>query len=526
MAFSWTAFTESGKADNFGKETWPAAIKLAADTFAAFDEYSSGDVKIVEYSTSTNAITKRFLYGYGPPWTSAFQVYDFAICVLSDGRILAAGAAFVELGGNQSSEAYIGTYSGSTISWATATNLPAISTTKPFLLLLSDNRLLLFRDGTYAPYFGTVSGNSISWVLGTGDINSFADQVHVLLSDGRVLYGGGDSHSIGTISGNSVTWVSATDSGSPLSGANPHEALIESGAAIFSSLLGPDARRASISGNTLTHAALLSMGESTAYKLAPFEASDGAYIVLFLADSTEPLGLVGRDGSLVIESDFTISSGSATDFHSKIVLPSVSLIYSGSEAAFVTDDRSFAITSGTEIYFDAWGTVDIVSGTEADFVSANVRSVRFAITSGSNFSPRGATIKPIAARIQGATKVDFVAAFEKPATFNINCGSEVSWVAVFQIPSTFEIVCATSMSMKSQQYSQPEVSISCGSFFVPRLSRISSCTFSISTGISVEWVSDASNIARMDIYSGSACEFVSSAKHVDRQEFPLFAGCH
>ena len=528
MAFTWLSFAESSKDASIG-ETYPPAVRLSADTFVAFSGGSEYDAKRIEYSAATASLSKSTLYSSSPPWGSIFPVYGASICTLSDGRVLAAGGDLYGVGYHRG--AYLGTYTGSAFTWVATTDLP-VDGDRLYLLLLSDNRVLLIRTGgAYAPYFGTVSGNTITWVLGTGNVTMYLpDDSCVLLADGRVLVGGGSSHSVYTISGTSVSSGAITDSGSPLSHTYPHETLIESGAAIFSCMRGPDARRAEISGSTLTHAALPSMGESTSNEMAVFEGSDGAYIVLFFQDSTEPLGLVGVDPPFVIVSaSFSIGSGATAEFSGKEIHARAWESTQGADfysPLFATDDRNFSISSGTDVYFDAWGTFNISSGSETSFVSADVHSVRFAIVSGSDVAIHPAAIRTNIVRIQGRTKVDFIPSFEKQTAFKLSSGTLPEFAAVFQIPVTFDIRAATSLAMRWERHSQPIASISCGSVFVPHLSAISPRSLDIASSSDAIWVSDASNLTRLSISCGSECEFVSAARYVDRQEFPAFAGCH
>lgn len=530
MAFTWESFADSGK-DQYVGWTYPPAIRLSADKFVAFSRHSNFESKVVDYSTSTNELSKSILETSAPPWDSPYNVNGFSICTLSDGRVLAAGGfgIFDDVPAYHRG-AYLGTYTGSDFTWVATTDLP-VDGNRLYLLLLSDNRVLLLRDGAYAPYFGTVSGDTISWALGTGTVTMYAgEKACVLLSDGRVLIGGGDSHSVYTVSGTSISSGAVTDSGDPLTSDYPHEILIESGAAIFSCMRGPDARRAAVSGSTLTHTALPSIGESTANEIAVFEGSDGAYIVLFLADSTEPLGLVGLDRPFTIESSsFSISSGATAEFAGDEIHARAWESTQGADfytPLFVTDDRNFSISSGADVYFDAWGTFNISSGSETSFVSADVHSVRFAIVSGSDVAIHPAAIRTNIVRIQGSTKVDFIPSFEKQTAFQLSSGTLPEFAAVFQIPGTFDIRAATSLAMRWERYSQPIASISCGSVFVPHLSAISPRSLDIASSSDAIWVSDASNLSRLSISCGSECEFVSAARYVDRQEFPAFAGCH
>ena len=527
MAITWESFADSAK-DEYVGTTYPSAIRLSANKFVAFSDQSNSDSKVIDYSTATNELSRSILSSSSPPWGYTYQLVGFSICTLSDGRVLAAGGYSYDVF-SYIQDAYLGTYTGSDFTWVATTDLP-VDGDHLYLLLLSDNRVLLLRNGVYAPYFGTISGDTISWTLGTGNIARYDGDACVLLADGRVLIGGGDTHSAYTISGTSVSSGAITDSGSPLGFTYPHETLIESGAAIFSCMRGPDARRAAISGSTLTHAALPSMGESTTSEMAVFEGSDGAYIVLFLADSTEPLGLVGFDPPFtIVSASFSIGSGATAEFYGDEIHARAWESTQGADfytTLFVTDDRSFSISSGTDVYFDAWGTFNITSGSETSFVSADVHSVRFAIVSGSDVAIHPAAIRTNIVRIQGSTKVDFIPSFEKQTAFQLSSGTLPEFAAVFQIPGTFDIRAATSLAMRWERYSQPIASISCGSVFVPHLSAISPRSLDIASSSDAIWVSDASNLSRLSISCGSECEFVSAARYVDRQEFPAFAGCH
>lgn len=524
MAITWTSFADASK-DQYVGRTYPAAVRLSANKFVAFAANANADSKIVDYSTITNELSATQLANSSPPWTSLYNVDGFSICTLSDGRVLAAGGYFAD-DSSYHRESYIGTYTGSDFTWVATNDLP-VDGNNLRLLLLSDNRILLARNGTYAPYFGTVSSNTITWVLGTGSIARYDYDAVVLLADGRVLIGGGDYHEAYTVSSNAVSSTAITDSGSPLVYSNPFETLTESGAAIFSCMRGPDARRAAISGDTLTHAALTSMGESTANEIAVFEGSDGAYIVLFLADSTEPLGLVGLESSAT-PSDFAISTGSSFDFITKVVAARAWETTQGADnyTFFVTDDRSFTLSTGSDVYFDAWGTINVTCGSTAGFVSADVHSVRFALASGSAVAMHGATIQTNVVRLQGKTKVDFIPSFEKQTAFQFSASSVALWSAVFQIPAEFTIESASTLLLRGRQHTQPVASINCGSAFVPHLSVFAQRAPSIATGSTANWLSDASNLARLNHSGGSECSFASASSYVDRQTFPVFAGCH
>ena len=90
MAFTWESFADSGK-DQYVGWTYPPAIRLSADKFVAFSRNSNFESKVVDYSTSTNELSKSILETSAPPWDSPYNVNGFSICTLSDGRVLAAG---------------------------------------------------------------------------------------------------------------------------------------------------------------------------------------------------------------------------------------------------------------------------------------------------------------------------------------------------------------------------------------------------------------------------------------------------
>jgi hypothetical protein len=151
------------------------------------------------------------------------NVNKHSASVLQDGRILVVGG---EVSSTASvsivSATYIGSVSGTAISWVSSTSLP-VSRIEHGQHTLSDGRVVILggNEGLDSSnvYFGTVNMTSITWVSGTSLPQALSSYQGTILGDGRIIIAGGATTSgltisttyLGTISTNSITWVTSTE---------------------------------------------------------------------------------------------------------------------------------------------------------------------------------------------------------------------------------------------------------------------------------------------------------------------------